>query len=485
MAKASANKVDIHSRAGTYQFKFRNSLGSPNLCYPVNPKALELAVMHGNIACIEYLLQNGANIDQETEASNLDNIYHGTQMPQCRILTWAIRYNQPQAIQFLLARGVGILLSSHVPEFKPMHLAAALGHVDLFEMLLAIPGCAIDDTDSRGYTPLHYASLGARALDCWGLSSETGDTRLSSIRGLLQRGATTIAGVTGATALEFSFRSDKDWDWQASFLLLAAAPPALIPRDELVSSAIICAQMPRTRDVLFRRLLAGGPVSRLYPSGRGNLTMRCGWDRIPSGNPEFRVSLLIWSIVEHDLMPWLQHTDTLEWADTLPELLLNIGANPNLADGQGRTPLHACVFSSLSSLCDNDEKWDDETAQIFSPSTPHRDRPFPYNVIAELVRRNGSLYAQDDEGRTPLDYALDTLDRMEIDDEEPELPWAASWYAWRVTKLTLKVAHEFGMCPSDALKVKLMMRLGRDVVHPDDPLAAQEGKEIGVSESGW
>lgn len=50
MAKASANKVDIYSRAGTYQFKFRNSLGSPNLCYPVNPKALELSVMHGNIA---------------------------------------------------------------------------------------------------------------------------------------------------------------------------------------------------------------------------------------------------------------------------------------------------------------------------------------------------------------------------------------------------------------------------------------------------
>lgn len=101
------------------------------------------------------------------------------------------------------------------------------------------------------------------------------------------------------------------------------------------------------------------------------------------------------------------------------------------------------------------------------------------------MRRNGSLYAQDDEGRTPLDYALDTLDRMEIDDEEPELAWAASWYAWRVAKLTLKVAYEFGMCPSDALKVKLMMRLGRDVVHPDDPLAVQEGKEIGVSESGW
>lgn len=144
MAKASANKVGIDSPDGTYQFQFRNNLGHPNLCYPVHPEALELAVMYGNIACIEYLLQNGANIHQETVAANLDISYNGNQRPQYRVLAWAIRYNQPQAIQFLLARGVGTLLSSHVPEFKPMHLAAVLGHEDLFDMLLAVPGCAIE-----------------------------------------------------------------------------------------------------------------------------------------------------------------------------------------------------------------------------------------------------------------------------------------------------------------------------------------------------
>lgn len=144
MAKASANKVGIDSPDGTYQFQFRKNLGHPNLCYPVHPEALELAVMYGNIPCIEYLLQNGANIHQETVAANLDISYNGNQRPQYRVLAWAIRYNQPQAIQFLLARGVGTLLSSHVPEFKPMHLAAVLGHEDLFDMLLAVPGCAIE-----------------------------------------------------------------------------------------------------------------------------------------------------------------------------------------------------------------------------------------------------------------------------------------------------------------------------------------------------
>lgn len=276
--------------------------------------------MYGNIACIEYLLQNGANIHQETVAANPDISYNGNQRPQYRVLAWATRYNQPQAIQFLLARGVGTLLSSHVPEFKPMHLAAALGHEDLFDMLLAVPGCAIDDTDGRGHTPLHYASLGASALDCWGSPSEIGDARLSSIRGLLQRGAsTTSTNVTGATALELSFRYHKDWDSQASLLLLAAEPPAFIASDRVISSAIICAQLPRNRDVFFRRLFAGRPVSRLYASGTDNLAMNSGWDLIPSASPDFRVSLLIWSIVERDLMGSTLYTDTgPEWADVYP-----------------------------------------------------------------------------------------------------------------------------------------------------------------------
>lgn len=34
------------------------------------------------------------------------------------------------------------------------------------------------------------------------------------------------------------------------------------------------------------------------------------------------------------------------------------------------------------------------------------------------------------------------------------------------------------MCPSDAQKIKLTMRLGLDVVHPDDPLAVQERKRL-------
>lgn len=429
---------------------------------------------------MQYLLQNGANIHQETVAANLHISYNGNQRPQYRVLAWAIRYNQPQAIRFLLARGVGTLLSSHVPEFKPMHLAAVLGHEDLFDMLLAVPGCAIDDTDSRGHTPLHYASLGASALDCWGSPSETGDARLSSIRGLLQRRAsTTSTNVTGATALELSFRYHKDWDSQASLLLLAAEPPAFIASDRVISSAIICAQLPRNRDVFFRRLFAGRPVSRLYASGTDDLAMNSGWDLIPSAGADFRVSLLIWSIVERDLMGSTLYTDTgPEWADILPELLLNIGATPHLADSRGRTPLHACVFSSMASLRDDDDKWNEDTALIFSWNTPHRDRPFLYNVVAELIKRNASLDVQDDDGSTPLDYALDMMDRMELDDEHGEPAWAASWYAWRVTKFTLKVAYECGMCPSDAQKIKLTMRLGLDVFHPDDPLAVQERKRL-------
>lgn len=173
------------------------------------------------------------------------------------------------------------------------------------------------------------------------------------------------------------------------------------------------------------------------------------------------------------------YTDTgPEWADILLKLLLNIGATPHLADSRGRTPLHACVFSSMASLRDDDDKWNEDTALIFSWNTPHRDRPFLYNVVAELIKRNASLDVQDDDGSTPLDYALDMMDRMELDDEHGEPALAPSWYAWRVTKFTLKAAYECGMCPSDAQKIKLTMRLGLGVVHPDDPLAVQERKRL-------
>ena len=214
------------------------------------------------------------------------------------------------------------------------------------------------------------------------------------------------------------------------------------------------------------------------------------WNCFPPPSPDFRVSLLIWSIVETQRWRGCTSSHLLDSEEKLPELLLNIGATPHLADSRGRTPLHACIFASLRvseyvSQCD--EEWDAETAEIFSQSTSSRERLFPYNVIAELLLRNGSLDAQDDDGHTPLDYALVEMDRAEHEDERREL---MSWSAWRVARFTLRLAYQCGMCPSDAVKTRLTERLGQDVLHPEDPLAVKGASAWdcdGHSESvgGW
>ncbi|KAK1829433.1 ankyrin repeat-containing domain protein [Podospora conica] len=172
MAKAKANGVDPHNTGGStkalnfHKFDYIEDY----YLYPFNPTALQIAVMQGHNACIDWMLQNGADINEETRShASLAMIGMSSQEHKWRLLFWATRFNQPHVIQFLLARGSGLLLSSLMPKFRPLHLAAALGHVDLFDMLLEIPGCDIDDADGLGNTPLSYARQGIRR-SLWGSS---------------------------------------------------------------------------------------------------------------------------------------------------------------------------------------------------------------------------------------------------------------------------------------------------------------------------
>jgi len=467
MRRAAANQVDIDRVGGwTPQFQVDTRRVLTDWYYPIHPRALELAVVRGRNACIDWLLQHGANMDDEKEAMGLYIIPNTAQQPRWRLLFWAIRYNRPHTIQFLLARGVGPILSSQLPGFKPMHLAAALGHEDLFDMLLDIPGCAINDTDSSGNTILHYASRGTGALYPGGSGPRSGDASLSGIQSLLQRGAdTTLVNDAGETALEFSLPHTDGPRWQPACLLLAAEPQGFVPSDRLIVAAIIRAEKNGDGDMFLRRLLVGRPVSCLY--SMQTLKIESGW-WYPSVLPNDQGSLLLWSLVEHATVQRSHYGDTLY---TLPELLLSIGATPHLADTWGRTPLHACVFLSLSG---DDYVLDEETVLIFDDSIIHQHRPLPFNVIPELLRRRGSLDTLDDEGHTPLDYAADEMDTFEHEDGYQTISPRTPCYARRVTNFTLKVAYEFGMCPTDAVKTRLMARLGRDVLHLDDPLAALE-----------
>jgi hypothetical protein len=128
----------------------------------------------------------GATLDEDQLVAKVDVVPGGTVHTRCRLLFWAIRYNDADMIDFLLRGNVGTLLTRDAPTFKPLHLAAALGLVSLFNRLLAIPGCTVDDADGEGTTALHYACHGVRVLpflDPVGPATSHKELRLARIKG--------------------------------------------------------------------------------------------------------------------------------------------------------------------------------------------------------------------------------------------------------------------------------------------------------------
>lgn len=72
----------------------------------------------------------------------------------------------------------------------PLHCAAAGGHVDVVEALLA-RGVSVDNPDGAGFTALHTAAASGR---------------ISVVRALLKAGADVFTRVGGSTALELARR---------------------------------------------------------------------------------------------------------------------------------------------------------------------------------------------------------------------------------------------------------------------------------------
>ncbi|KAK1830644.1 hypothetical protein QBC39DRAFT_105270 [Podospora conica] len=507
MAKAKANRVpDLDSTRGLLPKLYciisdNESYPIDNL-YPVAPRALEIAVIQGHDPCVDWLLQNGANMDYETDSFlfYMKLSQYPNQTPPWRPLFWAIRHNRISTVELMLARGVGPLLTSQVPELKPLHVAAALGHVELFDMLLAIPGCDINDADSHGNTALHYAGTAADALTLGHLHRVPFEERASipSIRSLLQRGASTaLVNLDGHTALEYSLTAGlatQEWpqpdarghpepsEWPGPSLLLAAAPPAFVPSDGLIASAMERAEKERGAGAKFLlRLFKGAPLSRLYPvASPGTQVVR-----VPEHEwllrDDNRIPLLSWSIMLADRFPTT--------AAKLPWSLLDMGATPHLADSLGQTPLHWCViialrgtgFGALMSCFDPVEgagldrvRLEEEAVgRILGDwaTTPCRNRPYPFNLVAELLMRGGGLDAKDNEGDTPLDMAVQEMDQWVVDyPDEQDVNGILSvpMLIRTVVKFTLRVAYEVGVGPDDAVKARLVARFGREVLHPDD-----------------
>lgn len=117
---------------------------------------LSLAVRAGNVEIVKILMASGCEID-----NTVDQVLHE-----------AASTNRVDLIEFLCKSFASIDVNSVNSDGRtPIHIAAALGYVEVLSFCLSVGGNA-DLVDWNGWTPLHFAAAGGHVeavkflLDC-------------------------------------------------------------------------------------------------------------------------------------------------------------------------------------------------------------------------------------------------------------------------------------------------------------------------------
>jgi ankyrin repeat protein len=112
---------------------------------------------------------------------------------------------------------------------------------------------------------------------------------------------------------------------------------------------------------------------------------------------------------QEDSANWLLHRAAIRGETSSLEMMINLGADVNAPDQQGRTPLHdACLKGHVDTarlLLDRGAKI---AARDENGATPLHDAALggSSKVIDFLLLRKADIGARDAKGATPLDYAL-------------------------------------------------------------------------------
>ncbi|KAL7054710.1 hypothetical protein AAHC03_025815 [Spirometra sp. Aus1] len=101
-------------------------------------------VREGNLADTRIWLEN-----TENDVNQGDEHRFG-------LLHWAAREGQLAVVDLLISRGARVN-ATNLGDDTPLHLAAAHGHFDVVQYLLANYRLAVDAANEHGNTPLHYA----------------------------------------------------------------------------------------------------------------------------------------------------------------------------------------------------------------------------------------------------------------------------------------------------------------------------------------
>ncbi|CAB0042258.1 unnamed protein product [Trichogramma brassicae] len=309
------------------------------------------------------------------------------------LLSLAVEHCSKGMVELLLRNGANPNLIDE-DGFAPLHTMCKRDDDGLVEVFFKEVDndkhrLRIDIRDGlRGNTPLHYALVYARR---------------DMLRSLLRNGADPrLTNAVGNTALHVLCQKEADDDGLAELFLRLTdrsdPPIELDARNDSGETPLLLALRCANKKVA--RLLAtrGADPKLVDARGRTALHVLCqGYD-----DDDQSANVIFSKINGEGVESWTRQVDARDNEGNTPlhlalrhsheklaEFLLSHGADPNLANGNGSTPLH--IICQRGSFV-----FDDNLMETFFE-------------ICERVDRRLLLDSQDKRGRTPLQWAVASL----------------------------------------------------------------------------
>ncbi|XP_018362192.1 PREDICTED: uncharacterized protein LOC108760633 [Trachymyrmex cornetzi] len=252
--------------------------------------AILAASLGDKVACVEYLIAKGANVNYESPIIHYTPLHFAALGNSCHaaatlldhdaklnyvcqevvepILHSAIRAKAVETVKLLLERGASVVEKNHLGQ-TPLHVACFVQSIPCVELLSA-SAPNVNDVDREHRTPLHFAVMST-------------DSSVELVQLLLKRGALiNAADRTGFTPLHIAALNEQSQCVDA--LIWAGADISATTCTRLSALNIILKKIPESLHVFRQRLDASIRLTRPASHNR-EFEMRLHFDNLfPSGN---------------------------------------------------------------------------------------------------------------------------------------------------------------------------------------------------------
>jgi uncharacterized protein len=292
------------------------------------PSSISDAAMRGDRASVLALIKQGADVN----APQGDGV---------TALHWAARTADAELVQALVAAGANTGVRTAFGAYTPLHLAAERGSAPIVAALLAA-GAAADAKTSTGATPLMFAAA-------------SGDT--AAIAALIDAGANLNAEETDRLQTPLIFAAAADRLDAVKLLIARGANPNHATRLTDLSALSRNGENPDGRNLAVKAEARRRPAKILTPGAERQhmFNEQVAWQggmtpllyAIRQGNTAVALALLD-AGVPVDQRKGGDHASALLVATVngqfdLAAMLLERGADPNLAGENGVAPLYATI----------------------------------------------------------------------------------------------------------------------------------------------